>query len=119
MPSIGILLYSSLPSTSSQEKTLFATQKPAPSEIVLEIQSVIAAIINPDTAISIEPVRSRPLVVFKEGNLSDNEADNDSPTGDIRSIPTAIGIANIANNVLESNNSIQAPSCGTNRLMAS
>jgi hypothetical protein len=50
------------------------------------------------------------FVVFKEGNLSDNEADKDSPTGDNRSIPTAIGSENIAKRVLESINSIQAPS---------
>jgi hypothetical protein len=106
IPSIGTLLYSSLPSTSSQEKILFATQKPAPSEIVLEIHSVIAAMINPDNAISVEPVRSRPRVVFKEGNLSDREADKDSPAGEIRSAPITIGIESIASIVLESINSI-------------
>ncbi len=63
--------------------------------------------INPDNAISVEPVRSRPRVVFKEGNLSDREADNDSPTGVIRSAPITIGIESIAKRVFES---IQAPS---------
>ena len=108
IPSIGTLLYSSLPSTSSQENILLATQKPAPSEIVLEIQSVIAAMRNPDAAISVDPVRRRPRVVFKEGNFSDMEADNDSPKGDMRSAPIAIGTESNASIVLESNNSIQA-----------
>ena len=86
---------------------LLATQKPAPSEIVLEIQSVIEATINPDVAIKREPNRSLPLNVFKDGNLSDNEADNDSPIGDIRRNPNAIGITITANIVFESNISIQ------------
>jgi hypothetical protein len=36
------------------------------------------------------------------------EADNDSPKGDIRSAPIAIGTESNASIVLESNNSIQA-----------
>jgi hypothetical protein len=87
---------------------LLATQKPAPSDIVLEIQSVIAAMMNPDAAISVEPVRRRPRVVFKEGNFSDREADNDTPIGEIRSAPITIGTESNASMVLESNNSIQA-----------
>ena len=119
MPKNGIVLNSAFPSTSSHENILFATQKPAPSEIVLEIQSVIAEIINPENAINVEPVRSLPLNVFKEGNFSDIEADNDSPEGEIRRAPITIGIENIAKMVLESKNSIHSPSCGTNLLMAS
>jgi hypothetical protein len=98
--------------TSSQEKKESAAQKPAPSEIVLEIQSVIEAIINPDDAIKREPIRSLPLNVLKDGNLLDIEVDNDSPIGEIRRNPNAIGITITANIVFESNNSIHSPPWG-------
>ena len=94
--------------TSSQENRLLTAQKPAPSEIVLEIQRVIEATINPDDAIRREPIRSLPLNVFKDGNLSDIEADNDSPIGEIRRNPNAIGITITANIVFESNSSIHS-----------
>ncbi len=95
--------------TSSQEKMLLTAQKPAPSEIVLDIHSVIEEIINPDNAIRREPIRSLPLNVFKDGNLSDIEADNDSPIGEIRRNPNTIGITITANIVFESNSSIHSP----------
>ena len=98
--------------TSSQEKKESAAQKPAPSEIVLEIQSVIDETINPDDAIKREPIRSLPLNVFKDGNLSNIEADKDSPMGEIRRNPTAIGITIAANIVFESKSSIHSPPCG-------
>ena len=88
---------------------LLATQKPAPSEIVLDIQSVIEATKNPDVAIRREPIRSLPLNVFKDGNLSDIEADKDSPIGDIRRRPNAIGITITAKIVFESSSSIHSP----------
>ena len=97
--------------TSSQEKKESAAQKPAPSEIVLDIQSVIDETINPDDAIKREPISSLPLNVFKDGNLSDIEADKDSPIGEIKRNPNAIGIAITANIVFESNNSIHSPPC--------
>jgi hypothetical protein len=95
--------------TSSQENRLLTAQKPAPSEIVLDIQSVIEATMNPDDAIRREPIRSLPLNVFKDGNLSVIEADNDSPIGEIRRNPNAIGITITANIVFESNSSIHSP----------
>ena len=95
--------------TSSQENKLSAAQKPAPSEIVLEIQSVIEETKNPDVVIKRVPSRSLPLNVFKDGNLSDIEADKDSPIGDIRRKPNAIGITITANIVFSSNSSIHSP----------
>ena len=56
-----------------------------------------------------EPIRSLPLNVLKDGNLLDIEVDNDSPIGEIRRNPNAIGITITANIVFESNNSIHSP----------